>query len=111
MAYQCHFLTAPPSCSWAREMEMEQPEQGASVILGPGPTRSPAGWLPFLPLSRLQTIAHQPDTQPSPSPLALRFMPDEDYKMPGLFPLQPEGRAGWTVLVCKVSSLIKGCRA
>lgn len=53
MAFQCHFLTAPPYCSWAREMEMEQHEQGASVILGPGPTRSftfllQAGFLFFL---------------------------------------------------------------
>lgn len=41
MAFQCHFLTAPPYCSVARETEMGQQEQGASVILGPGPACAP----------------------------------------------------------------------
>lgn len=49
MAVQCHFLTVSPHCFSARETEMGQHEQGASVILGPGPAVDlpPASGLPL----------------------------------------------------------------
>lgn len=61
MAFQCHFLTAPHYCSRARETEMGQRELGASVILGPGPARSPFS----CKLSSFFPSLKAPDNSPS----------------------------------------------
>lgn len=78
LAAPCHFLTTPPYCSWARSTETGQQQQGGLchswARASPLTFLLQAGFLP--PLSRPQTTAHQPDTQPRPSPLGLRLRCD-----------------------------------
>lgn len=71
-AVPCHFLTAPPYCSSARETGKRRRAAGARGLCHSWVRASPSTFLLqtafLLPCLRLQTIAHQPDTQPWRSP-------------------------------------------